>query len=82
MYAFGTCMSIPKKAQTLNILKGTLMRYSWKNAENKNTAVDAANLEKFLLSKGLYKCLEAKRCTGIFQFCQNSETVSAFHQSL
>ena len=43
---------------TLNILRGTLSRYSWRTADTENTANTATCFEKPLLRRGLYRCLE------------------------
>lgn len=36
-----TCPIIPRNAHVLNVLSGTLTRYSWKKALMKNTVTDA-----------------------------------------
>ena len=46
------------KDLTLNILRGTLSRYSWRTADTENTANTANCFEKPLLRRGLYRCLE------------------------
>ena len=53
----GACTSIPRKLQTLNSLRGTEMRYSWKQAEVRNTTRVAVVREAPELTRGLYRCL-------------------------
>ena len=48
-----TWIIIPKNDQSLNILKGILIKYSWKKADTKNTNKDAWNLVTPMLSNGL-----------------------------
>ena len=52
-----TCPAIAKNDQSRNILSGMLTKYSWKNADKKNTARFACVLLKPLDNIGLYKCL-------------------------
>ena len=35
---------MPKNDQSLNILNGMLIKYSWKNADTKNTKIEACTL--------------------------------------
>ena len=49
----GAWTSIPRKPQTLNSLRGTEMRYSWKKAEVRNTMRVAVVREAPEVTRGL-----------------------------
>ena len=53
----GAWTSIPRKPHTLNSLRGTEMRYSWKKAEVRNTMSVAVVRELPEVTRGLYRCL-------------------------
>ena len=53
----GAWTSIPRKPQTLNSLRGTEMRYSWKKAEVRNTMRVAEVREAPEVTRGLYRGL-------------------------